>query len=548
MRGLFLRRFSAPAAIFLGGLMLSLPLCMGTASWLAGRWAQSARGAELDDAERQLNGRRAWAEQELAVFQATRHALPALVAQDQRLRQRVRSAAGPNSDPSAQAYLARVASLGRAQALWLLDAQGRPLERSPDAPPEPGLDPLQRRLLYEGAPAQQLLLPTAAGGAGLLHGVALLDAHGQPQGAVVARVGLDLLAKRMALRLGFVTDSAGYVLLASDRAWLGQGLPKAALWSLPAAERERRYGAATLKLLAIATESLDGRALLRIQAGAPVLERRLELGQEGLTLHLLQPLPRLALIAAAERQRFWAWLGASMMLSALLLAGGLYWWRGRQHASQMRAKNAALACLNEQLLQQTLTDPLTGCANRRRLLQLLDSELQRARRYPTRAPLALAVLDLDHFKRVNDRYGHGVGDRALRHVAQVLGAEVRASDLLARVGGEEFVLVMLDTPLAAAQGLLERLRQRLEETPLALSDTDALRLTASVGVSALVMGDSADALLARADLGLYAAKRGGRNRVCVQAAPLRPAAELVGVWPSPAVSRAATPLAPGSSA
>jgi diguanylate cyclase (GGDEF)-like protein len=100
---------------------------------------------------------------------------------------------------------------------------------------------------------------------------------------------------------------------------------------------------------------------------------------------------------------------------------------------------------------------------------------------------------------------------------------VRGSDLLARVGGEEFVLVMLDTPLPAAQALLERLRLHLQDMPMRLADGGELPLTVSIGLSALVIGDSAEDLLTRADLALYAAKRAGRNRLSLQSAPLRPA-------------------------
>jgi diguanylate cyclase (GGDEF)-like protein len=156
------------------------------------------------------------------------------------------------------------------------------------------------------------------------------------------------------------------------------------------------------------------------------------------------------------------------------------------------------------------TDLLTGLANRLTLAREGERRLA-----PDRSPrrLAVAVIDIDHFKRINDRHGHETGDLALRHVAQQLRDACRPTDLAARHGGEEFV-VLLD----AASGddivaLGERLRAAVEVRPLSLPD-DALRMTVSIGVTAAHEADRGlDELLRRADRALYAAKRDGRNRV-----------------------------------
>jgi diguanylate cyclase (GGDEF)-like protein len=171
-----------------------------------------------------------------------------------------------------------------------------------------------------------------------------------------------------------------------------------------------------------------------------------------------------------------------------------------------------LAIANERLEQLSVTDPLTGAANRRRLEEALRDEWQRARR--TRAPLSVAMIDIDHFKQYNDRHGHREGDRCLQHVAAQIDRSVRATDLLARYGGEEFAVVMPDTDLVAAGEAAERVRVAIVE--LAEPLTADQIVTASIGVAMLddADGQNPDQLLERADGALYQAKRTGRNRVC----------------------------------
>jgi diguanylate cyclase (GGDEF)-like protein len=148
-------------------------------------------------------------------------------------------------------------------------------------------------------------------------------------------------------------------------------------------------------------------------------------------------------------------------------------------------------------------DSLTGLLNRRGFLRDLTRALAFAARYA--APAALLVCDLDAFKPVNDRYGHPVGDRALRHVADLLRSRIRASDSVGRLGGDEFALVIWQVDEAQAEHKARAIEALVAAAPLALG-AESLRLGVSVGVTLLYAGDSAEEALARADRALYARK------------------------------------------
>lgn len=170
------------------------------------------------------------------------------------------------------------------------------------------------------------------------------------------------------------------------------------------------------------------------------------------------------------------------------------------------------------LLRSGITDVLTGWHNRRYLQTRLREELARSRR--DGSPLTLLLIDIDHFKRVNDNHGHLAGDLVLTEVAQRIESRIRASDVAARYGGEEFVLLLPDTDAVAGHSLAERLRAAVGERPVALADGTELDLTISAGLATVTPSRAdedlktlAESLLARADVALYEAKSAGRDRV-----------------------------------
>jgi two-component system, cell cycle response regulator len=170
----------------------------------------------------------------------------------------------------------------------------------------------------------------------------------------------------------------------------------------------------------------------------------------------------------------------------------------------------------DQSLELAVTDQLTGLHNRRYMMSQLRALCARAARGGE--PVSVLIVDLDHFKQINDGYGHDAGDEVLREFAVRLATNVRAIDLPCRYGGEEFVIVMPDTGLADAQRIAERIRMHVGQAPVRVGK-DQLAVTVSVGVAAsLGAEDGPDLLLKRADEALYEAKSKGRNRVVASAA------------------------------
>ncbi|MER8567473.1 PleD family two-component system response regulator [Mesorhizobium sp. M1305] len=188
--------------------------------------------------------------------------------------------------------------------------------------------------------------------------------------------------------------------------------------------------------------------------------------------------------------------------------------------TQVRRKryNDQLRASVTQTIEMAVTDALTGLHNRR----YLDSHLQTLfdRAVARRRPLSVMITDLDRFKTVNDSHGHDGGDDVLREFARRLRKNVRGIDLACRFGGEEFVVVMPDTDGTVAEKVAERIRAEIAQLPFAIGpDGKAIEVTVSVGVSSVLKGaDTVAALMKRADVALYEAKSGGRNRVVAKAA------------------------------
>ena len=182
-------------------------------------------------------------------------------------------------------------------------------------------------------------------------------------------------------------------------------------------------------------------------------------------------------------------------------------------ADALAAGHRALAASKEQLELMAHTDVLTGLANRRRFIATAENELSRHDRYGY--VTSLIMFDLDNFKQINDRYGHDGGDAVLRAIGTGLVGLVRRVDLLARIGGEEFAVLLPEQGQDVAMLSAQRLRAAVEAMAISTATHTAIRFTASFGVAEHLSGESLEAFMNRADMALYEAKSTGRNRVIV---------------------------------
>ena len=180
--------------------------------------------------------------------------------------------------------------------------------------------------------------------------------------------------------------------------------------------------------------------------------------------------------------------------------------------AELNEKGRQLEAANQRLSELAIRDPLTNLINRRHFLELATAELVRSQR--SGRPFSVLLMDIDHFKQVNDTFGHLVGDEVLRGVAEWVGALLRSTDVLARYGGEEFILLMPETDELQATVLAERIRAHVEWHPFPVN-TREVRVTLSIGCAETDRGDTITDLLERADQALYAAKNSGRNRTIV---------------------------------
>jgi len=269
--------------------------------------------------------------------------------------------------------------------------------------------------------------------------------------------------------------------------------------------------AAGAAIMGLALASARGVA---IRLGQPALRRGWHM-MSALTAFFVVCYLAYAVTGALSRQMH-AWLERGL-IPVVLLAGAVFVAVTYRLALRTVDDLQRVALLE----RENAIDPLTGLFNRRYLERRLTEEFSRARRHGQ--PLALLLLDVDHFKRINDTHGHAVGDAVLRDLGARLLGGVRAHDVVARYGGEEFTVIAPATRLAEALRLAERLRRIVAAQPLTLRDDagaeSGIRYTTSVGVAELdaSMKDEA-ALFAAADAALYRAKRDGRDRICAVAA------------------------------
>lgn len=270
--------------------------------------------------------------------------------------------------------------------------------------------------------------------------------------------------------------------------------------------RLRSFEQITARAVELERRGAHDEALALVRAGA--VKREFEQLQEG--VERVEAEERRLLIARREalaETALWnellGYVAAALIL--LLLAAAAF-----AALAALRAQRRAAAA-TEELRRLAAFDELTGLPNRRHFLARLEQELARARR--NGIPLCLATIDVDHFKQINDRHGHPAGDAVLRQIAGVIREKLRIEDSPARIGGEEFALLLPNTHPHQAHLVCDRMRAAIAARRIELPSGADLRVTLSTGVAALAAGDDLDELIRRSDAALYEAKEQGRNQV-----------------------------------
>ncbi|MGF6655983.1 diguanylate cyclase (GGDEF)-like protein [Paraburkholderia youngii] len=340
-------------------------------------------------------------------------------------------------------------------------------------------------------------------------------------GAVVAKVGIARLRHWVAHAGTFVSDENGVIIMAHNSALEGHALPNSRVTQMSPAERRIIYRRETFPDMLIREDtqvreqapwvpaSVAAQLFGMIEQPAPALYQNRGGLNSGLSAHLVDPLaawPELLRNHKRDHLLVFLTLSGTVALAWVITVSYV---RERRHHRATRDLAEQLQSANTLLSAEARHDALTGALSRRYFLDLLRHEIDRA--HAGREPLCMAIADLDHFKQINDRFGHAAGDRALEHFVDTCRAELRSSDAIGRLGGEEFGLLLPATDLAGGREVVERLRLRLKAIPSPKLPA-AAGLSVSIGITELSPDDLPERLMSRADTALYAAKTGGRDR------------------------------------
>ncbi|CAE6721955.1 hypothetical protein R69927_03025 [Paraburkholderia domus] len=346
-------------------------------------------------------------------------------------------------------------------------------------------------------------------------------ADGLLVGAVVAKVGIGRLRHWVAHAGTFVADDHGVIIMAHDSQLEGHALPNSHVTQMSANERMTIYRREILPDIQIQVDAqvreqapwvpatVAGQLFGMSEQPAPSLYQARSGLNSGLSAHLVDPLaawPELLRNHKRDHLLVFLTLAGTAALAWVITVSYV---RERRHHRATRDLAEQLQSANTLLSAEARHDALTGALSRRYFLDLLRHEIERA--HASNEPLCMAIADLDHFKQINDRFGHAAGDRALEHFVDTCRAELRGADAIGRLGGEEFGLLLPATDLAGGREVVERLRLRLKAIPSPKLPA-SVGLSVSIGITELSSDDLPERIMSRADTALYAAKTGGRDR------------------------------------
>ncbi|RKE24397.1 diguanylate cyclase (GGDEF)-like protein [Paraburkholderia sp. BL23I1N1] len=346
-------------------------------------------------------------------------------------------------------------------------------------------------------------------------------ADGLLVGVVVAKVGIARLRHWVAHAGTFVADENGVIIMAHDSELEGHALPNSHVTQMSAAERMTIYRREILPDIRIQVDAqvreqapwvpanIASQLFGMSEQPTPALYQARSGLNSGLSAHLVDPLaawPELLRNHKRDHLLVFLTLAGTVALAWVITVSYV---RERRHHRATRDLAEQLQSANTLLSAEARHDALTGALSRRYFLDLLRHEIERA--HTCNEPLCMAIADLDHFKQINDRFGHAAGDRALEHFVDTCRAELRGTDAIGRLGGEEFGLLLPATDLAGGREVVERLRLRLKAIPSPKLPA-SVGLSVSIGITELSADDLPERIMSRADTALYAAKTGGRDR------------------------------------
>ncbi|QCP48631.1 diguanylate cyclase [Trinickia violacea] len=410
--------------------------------------------------------------------------------------------------------------------IWLVNTRGLCVASSNAATPNSfvGRDMAARAYLAEallGGFTQAYGVGRSSGEPGIFIASPVYD-DGELVGAIVAKLGIARLRHWVARAGTFIADENGVIIMAHDSAVAGRALPHARVETMSADERENIYLRTDFPEFGVQplasqvahdapwVPSALGKQIFELPGThTPSLYEMRGGLNSGLSAHLVDPLiswPELLRNHRNLHLLVFVLLAGSIMLAYLIGASYL---REKRHHRATRHLAEQLQEANLLLSAEARDDALTGALSRRYFLDLLQKEIAAAR--AGGKPLCLAIADLDHFKQINDRFGHAIGDRALEHFVTICRLELRTSDAIGRLGGEEFGIVLPATTLTDGLAVAQRLHERLRAQPSARLPAGA-ELSVSIGITELSGTDLPERIMSRADLALYAAKSAGRDR------------------------------------
>ncbi|MGC5832551.1 diguanylate cyclase [Ralstonia pseudosolanacearum] len=407
---------------------------------------------------------------------------------------------------------------------WVVDTRGYVVLASNAGRPgsfigmQLALQPYMKAAMLGGL-GEQFTVGPITGVPGLFFAAPIYDAQGRLVAAIGTKLNLSRLQHWVSHPTSLVADANGLIILSTDASLVGKALPDSRVQRMTPSERFTEYqrvdfepwsyqAAASAQRAVPSWVPADVRDAMVWRAGSEIPSLTVSrTASADLTVMVAEPLGSWSYqLATHERNRS---LGFVLFLSGLLVFVLVVWslLRERQHHRVTRHLNQSLQRTNSALANEAHFDHLTGVLTRRRFLALFETVLTRT--HVRGEQLVLVLADLDHFKRINDTWGHAVGDLALQRFASLATSVMRSSDLIGRLGGEEFAVVMSRTTLEEAAGVVERLRAAVAEADASLPS--GLAMTVSLGMTACHPGDTASEMLRRADLALYRAKESGRN-------------------------------------